>query len=176
MARAQTLTVASLINLVNLDGLYLLGYAWLFGMCKSDIYCRKGLANTSVNLVQLSGSPSSEVRHIWARVLCKMSKCSSGVIAFKALRRCFFKYSWKYHGNMTLSASPVRGAAAQDLPGLFRDLYTSIVESSWCLGSQTSWCCDVHRTPLPRWCRTSLCIGHSPLVSGTELLRYRPLD
>jgi len=32
MARAQTLTVASLINLVNLDGLYLLGYAWLFGM------------------------------------------------------------------------------------------------------------------------------------------------
>jgi len=31
MAKAQVLTIASLIKLVNLDGLYLLGYAWLFG-------------------------------------------------------------------------------------------------------------------------------------------------
>ncbi|KAF8905442.1 hypothetical protein CPB84DRAFT_1844853 [Gymnopilus junonius] len=32
MARAEILTVVSLVKLVNLDALYLLGYAWLFGM------------------------------------------------------------------------------------------------------------------------------------------------
>ncbi|KAF8807272.1 hypothetical protein BYT27DRAFT_7241872 [Phlegmacium glaucopus] len=32
MAKVALLTFSSLISLVNLDGLYLLGYAWLFGM------------------------------------------------------------------------------------------------------------------------------------------------
>lgn len=32
MAKVQVLTLTSLLNLVNLDGLYLVGYAWLFGM------------------------------------------------------------------------------------------------------------------------------------------------
>lgn len=31
---AKVLTFSSTIGLVNFDGLYLIGYAWLFGMCE----------------------------------------------------------------------------------------------------------------------------------------------
>ena len=34
MAKLTQLTLSSLIHLVNFDGLYLIGYAWLFGMCE----------------------------------------------------------------------------------------------------------------------------------------------
>jgi hypothetical protein len=34
MAKVEVLTLASLAGLVNLNSLYLLGYAWLFGMCE----------------------------------------------------------------------------------------------------------------------------------------------
>ncbi len=35
MARVEILTLTSTSQLVNLNGLYFLGYAWLFGMCTS---------------------------------------------------------------------------------------------------------------------------------------------
>lgn len=34
MAQVQILTLASIPQLLNLNGLYLIGYAWLFGMCE----------------------------------------------------------------------------------------------------------------------------------------------
>ena len=34
MAKLTLLTLSSLIQLVNFDSLYLIGYAWLFGMCE----------------------------------------------------------------------------------------------------------------------------------------------
>lgn len=36
MAEAETLTVGSLSSLFTLNGAYLVGYGWLFGMCKCD--------------------------------------------------------------------------------------------------------------------------------------------
>lgn len=35
MAKVETLTLTSLVKLFSPSGLYLVGYAWLFGMCKS---------------------------------------------------------------------------------------------------------------------------------------------
>jgi len=34
MAKVEVITLASLTSLANLNGLYLVAYAWLFGMCE----------------------------------------------------------------------------------------------------------------------------------------------
>lgn len=34
MSRTETLTLGSAFGLANVNGLYMLGYAWLFGMCE----------------------------------------------------------------------------------------------------------------------------------------------
>jgi len=33
MAQVDVITFATLTNLISFNGLYLIGYAWLFGMC-----------------------------------------------------------------------------------------------------------------------------------------------
>jgi hypothetical protein len=38
LAQPETLTLATVREVFNLRGLYILGYAWLFGMCKYLIY------------------------------------------------------------------------------------------------------------------------------------------
>ena len=35
MAKVDVITFATLTKLINLNGLYLIGYGWLFGMCWS---------------------------------------------------------------------------------------------------------------------------------------------
>lgn len=35
MAKVELLTVSSALQLFSLRGVYMLGYSWLFGMCKS---------------------------------------------------------------------------------------------------------------------------------------------
>jgi hypothetical protein len=34
MAKAEILTIKAVTQLINFNGIYLLGYAWLFGMCR----------------------------------------------------------------------------------------------------------------------------------------------
>jgi len=34
MAKAEILSFKALTQLINVNGIYLLGYAWLFGMCR----------------------------------------------------------------------------------------------------------------------------------------------
>jgi len=59
------LTLSSIISLVNADGLYLLGYAWAFGMGRQIIQ-QLCLGNRQMSdclgVLQLSGSLSLQVR------------------------------------------------------------------------------------------------------------------
>jgi hypothetical protein len=38
MAKPEILTIKSVTQLASLNGIYLLGYAWLFGMCTHTNY------------------------------------------------------------------------------------------------------------------------------------------
>lgn len=77
MARIQLLSFASLAGLFNLNALYLVGYAWLFGMCEfRPRRCSSSNALTFKNL-QLCGYPSSEVCHSVVALKNKRHWCST---------------------------------------------------------------------------------------------------
>jgi hypothetical protein len=64
MAKVTMLTLSSLIRLVNIDGLYLIGYAWLFGMCESRANTLWGISSlTKFDSLKLFGFRSLEVSH-----------------------------------------------------------------------------------------------------------------
>jgi hypothetical protein len=50
MAKAELLTLSSLLGLFSLQGAYLLAYAWLFGMCKCTNSRLDRLIDTRVSL------------------------------------------------------------------------------------------------------------------------------
>jgi len=59
MAKVQELDYALLKDLISTDGLYILGYSWLFGMCRWLLH---GLTLSSeCNVVQRSGLAFLEV-------------------------------------------------------------------------------------------------------------------
>ena len=62
MSRAEPLTLSSIVSLVNSDGLYLLGYAWAFGMGKQIVQQLCFVRDDRLSVLQPSGSLSLQVR------------------------------------------------------------------------------------------------------------------
>jgi hypothetical protein len=44
MAKVEILTLSTLFQLFSVNGLYVLGYAWLFGMCMSPLTMKQTTA------------------------------------------------------------------------------------------------------------------------------------
>jgi hypothetical protein len=62
MSRVEPLTLSSIYNLANLNGLYMLGYAWAFGMGVFSRCLGDGqLSDLALPLHQPSGSLSLQV-------------------------------------------------------------------------------------------------------------------
>jgi hypothetical protein len=61
MAEVDVITFATLTNLMSLNGLYLIGYAWLFGMCWS-LQASFSRNEAHKNCYQRFGYHSLEVR------------------------------------------------------------------------------------------------------------------
>lgn len=137
MAKLTLLTLSSLIHLVNFDGVYLLGYAWLFGMCE----CRGTRSRICLlTEVKLFGLHSLEVctnsSHL---VYLSDLRHVAGVIAYKTLRRpsalpsctvaeCHSRYS----------STALQCIAAQDIPNILRAFDASFLWSPLLMGRQPS--------------------------------------
>ncbi len=86
MAEFEELTISSFLGLFNLRSVYLLGYAWLFGMCELLLY------HNGVLFTDTLPRPRSLLGHLlrWYVILWRIiiggADTLRGVIAFKALR------------------------------------------------------------------------------------------
>jgi len=147
MARAETLTLISTKELViNLNGLYLLGYAGLFGMCTFTTCMH---ARCYISQYVLTYSHLGYICRRYFKLSIKHSFWSevfffSGVIAYRSLR----EFTWRFSLCLRfLNYNPARHQ--------FGALQ--------------------HKT-LRRRCSAALCTSYCIRFPSDKLLRYRTVD
>ena len=138
MAKLTVLTLSSLIHLVNFDGLYLIGYAWLFGMCEYRFTPSQICLLTEVKLF---GSHSLEVCTNYSHLVYYLSdlRYIAGVIAYRTLRKPPVRSSITVvECHSRYSSTTLQCIAAQDISDILRAFDTSVLWSPLLMGSQPS--------------------------------------
>ena len=171
MAKLTLLTLSSLIHLVNFDGVYLVGYAWLFGMCEYHGTPSLICILTEVT-VKLFGLHSLEVctnsSHL---ILLSDLRHIAGVIAYRTLRKPPALLSCTVaECHSCCSSTTLQCIAAQDIPNIFRAFDASLLWSPLLMGCQPSRRSHSHYPTKCRGCCPSVHSWCGTCLPGTQLL------
>ena len=178
MAKLTLLTLSSLIHLVNIDGLYLIGYAWLFGMCEFP-----GTPSWIFFVlieVKLFGLHFLEVRTDSLHLVYLFNlRHIAGVIAYQNLRK---PLAWssctvaKCQWYSPYSSTTLQCIAAQDIPNILCAFDTSLLWSPLLMGPQPSRRSHSHLPAKCRWCCPGVYTWCGTGLPGTQLFCCWSID